>query len=307
MHVDMHEEEGIASAHGRLQDAIVNWGRLLIATGGALKPAKCSYYLISFDWKSDGTWKYGNNTEDQEMAICIPMVDGSFEAMEQLPLSSAIKTLGSMTCPTVSNVLVLTCMQQQGQEWIDQVISGKVGRKSVCYMMDCQFWPRVGYAIENNSASLKELENCLQRVYWQVLPRGGVRRSLPTGLRQLDRGFYGIGCPHPGVECFIAQATKLLIHYGCQSGSGIQLQVSLELLIVELGVSSQPFQEVFSKYGKWVTASWFKSVWEKVDTYNVRIQIRSLDIDPPRSGDKWFMKAVENLKILDKKELERIN
>ncbi len=54
MHVDMWEEEGIASAHGRLQDAIVNWGRLLIATGGTLKPAKCSYYLISFEWKADG-------------------------------------------------------------------------------------------------------------------------------------------------------------------------------------------------------------------------------------------------------------
>ncbi len=130
---------------------------------------------------------------------------------------------------------------------------------------------------------------------------------MPTGLRQVDRGFYGIGCPHPGVECLIAQVTKLLIHYGCQSGLGIQLQVSLELLIIKLGVSSQPFQEAFSKYGKWVTASWLKSVWEKVDTYNVRIQIRSLDIDPLRLGDKWFMKAVENLEILDKKELERIN
>ena len=49
MHLDMREEEGITSAHGRLQDAIINRGKLLIATGGALNPAKCSYYLISFD------------------------------------------------------------------------------------------------------------------------------------------------------------------------------------------------------------------------------------------------------------------
>ena len=281
MHLDMREEEGITSAHGRLQDAIINWGKLLITTGGALKPAKCSYYLISFDWKPDGTWKYGSNTDDQEREICVPMADGSFEAMEQLPLSTAIKTLGSMTCPTGSSASALTRMQHQGQEWIDRVISGKVGRRSVWHMMDCQFRPRVGYAIGNNSASLKDLNCCLQRIYWQILPRGGVQRSAPTGLRQLDRGFYGIGCPNPGVECLIAQVSKLLIHYGCQSGLGIQLQVSLELLIIELGISSQPFQESFSKYGSRVTLSWLKSVWEKVDSFKVRIQLRSLEINPP--------------------------
>jgi hypothetical protein len=70
-----------------------------------------------------------------------------------------------------------------------------------------------------------------------------VRRSAPVALRQLDRGFYGIGYPHPGVECLIEQVTKLLIHYGCKSSLGIELQVSMELLITELGISQQPLQE----------------------------------------------------------------
>jgi hypothetical protein len=48
MHINMQEEEHTIDAHHHLQDAIANWGRLLIATGGALKPSKCSYYLISF-------------------------------------------------------------------------------------------------------------------------------------------------------------------------------------------------------------------------------------------------------------------
>jgi hypothetical protein len=182
-----------------------------------------------------------------------------------------------------------------------------VGRRSVWHMMDCQFWPRVGYAIGNNSASAKGLDNCLQQVYWQLLPRGGMQRSAPTGLRQLSRGFYGIGCPNPVVECFIAQVTKLLIHYGCQLGIGIQLQVSLELFIIELGVSSQPFQEAFAKYGKWVTDCWLKAVWEKAIMFNVRIQLWSLDINPPCSGDKWFMKALQDLDILNGKELKPIN
>jgi hypothetical protein len=37
-----------------LQESITNWGKLLLATGGALKPSKCFYYLISFEWRQDG-------------------------------------------------------------------------------------------------------------------------------------------------------------------------------------------------------------------------------------------------------------
>jgi hypothetical protein len=40
-----------------LQEAITNWGKLLLllATGGALKPIKCFFHLISFAWKEDGS------------------------------------------------------------------------------------------------------------------------------------------------------------------------------------------------------------------------------------------------------------
>jgi hypothetical protein len=91
-----------------------------------------------------------------------------------------------------------------------------------------------------------------------------VRGTAAAPLCQLDRGFYGIGCPHPGVEYLIAQISKLLVHYGCQSGLGIQMQVTMELFLTELGILAQPLQESYERYGKWITSTWLKSVWEKV-------------------------------------------
>ncbi len=56
IHLDMQTIKTTMKAHTNLQELVINWGKLLIATiGGALKPAKCLYYLISFKWKSDGT------------------------------------------------------------------------------------------------------------------------------------------------------------------------------------------------------------------------------------------------------------
>ncbi len=218
-----------------------------------------------------------------------------------------MKTLGSMMCPSGSNAAALQRMQTQGQEWVDRVKSGKLSQRYAWFMLDRQLWPRLGFGICNNTASWDDLEYCLKRVYWQVVPKGGVRGLAPVTLHQLSRGFYGMGCPHPGVEYFLAQITKLLIHYGCRSGLGIQMQVSMELLITELGLSAQLLQESYVTYGKWVTHTWLKLIWEKVHKFNVSIEIAPLPIEPPREGDKWFMQVAMEAGVTSPTELLQLN
>ncbi len=53
-HLDMRVTKSVLQAHANLREGVINWGKLLIVTGGALKPTKCSYYSISFQWKADG-------------------------------------------------------------------------------------------------------------------------------------------------------------------------------------------------------------------------------------------------------------
>ena len=74
---------------------------------------------------------------------------------------------------------------------------------------------------------------------------GGLVQSAPRQIRDTSIGFYGAGCPHVGVECLIAQLNKLLMHYGCKSNTGLKLKLSLECIMVELGLSGQLCQESF--------------------------------------------------------------
>jgi hypothetical protein len=47
IHLNLAEEESVEQeAHAALQAAVDSWSSLLIATGGALKPEKCFYYII---------------------------------------------------------------------------------------------------------------------------------------------------------------------------------------------------------------------------------------------------------------------
>jgi hypothetical protein len=110
----------------------------------------------------------------------------------------------------------------------------------------------------------------------------------------MDRGFYGCGLPHPGVECFIAQLSKLLTNYGCNTGLGIHLQTSMELMVIECGVSCQILAQPYQTYSKWVTHCWLKSVWEKVDLFNLTISIKTLPLRPPRENDEWMMRVLQS-------------
>jgi hypothetical protein len=168
------------------------------------------------------------------------MADGSLKQTKHLPISKAIKTLGSMACPSGSSMAAIERMKTQGQEWVDRILASSLSCRNVWFMVDCQVWPQFGYGFCNNTASWGELEDCMQRAYWQLIPWKGVRRSAPVALRQLDKGCYGIGCPHPGVECLIGQVVTLLIHYGCTSGLSINIQVSMEIFATELRMSLHP-------------------------------------------------------------------
>ena len=87
------------------------------------------------------------------------------------------------------------------------------------------------------TASIPELSKCLMKTYYEIQPQGGIRRTARKETRQLHAGFYGIGCPHPAVECLVAQLNKLIMHYRSKSCLGLNLQASLELMVIEMGTS----------------------------------------------------------------------
>jgi hypothetical protein len=49
LHINLEEDVSMAKVHESIQASVANWGNLLIATGGALQPAKCFYSIILFE------------------------------------------------------------------------------------------------------------------------------------------------------------------------------------------------------------------------------------------------------------------
>jgi hypothetical protein len=295
IHFCMNEWQDVEDTFFGIQDMIINWGQLLLASGGTLKPAKCFFHLILFKWKADGTWSYEKNEENEEFCAVVPLADGSFARIKHLGVNEPTKTLGSMTCPFSCNKGAIKHMQTKGIDWKDMVAAGKLSRRNVWFMMGKQFWPRVSYGLCVVSASYKELLECLMKTYYGIHPQGGIQWMARRGIRQLDLGFYGIGCPHPAIECLIAQLNKLLMHYGSQNYLGLEMQASVELLVIELGLSAQPFKEDFSVHHHCVTHLWMKSVWKKSSRLQIDVTLADLPLQPQREQDSWLMQEFGRL------------
>jgi hypothetical protein len=132
----MDKDQDVMETIYHMQEAITSWGKLLLATGGVLKPSKCFFHLISFKWNEAGVWSYDDNEENEEYRARVPLADGSVGDIEHLGVNTLIKMLGSMTCPTGCNKGSIKYMLEKGNAWKDMISSGHLSRRNVWFMLE---------------------------------------------------------------------------------------------------------------------------------------------------------------------------
>jgi len=288
LHINLEQDESVATVHESIQVSVANWGNLLIATGGALQLPKCFYTIISFEW-INGEWSYRDNSIIGTFGVAVPLPGGKTAVIGHRLVTHLEKTLGVMTSPDGNSLGAIVMMQEKAQQWINSVRNGHLHRRNVWFSLGVQFWPRVGYSLCSSTATYSKLETALQKQYYQILPLGGIVRTAPLDSRMVDAGFFCPGLPHPGVEALIAMTNKLLMHYGCRSALGDFMKMSYHYLTLELGISFQPLQASYSKFSFLAMHSWMKMLWEKVDKFGLTIETATGVLAFPRRGDKFLM------------------
>jgi hypothetical protein len=291
LHIDLTKDETVNEVHAAIQNSVYSWGNFLIATGGVLQPSKCFYSIILFEWK-EGAWTYADNTLNGNFGIKVPLPRGEETTISHKSISHAEKTLGAMTSPDGNSDASICLMQEKAQKWINNVRNGHIHHCSVWFSLKVQLWPQVRYGLCSSTAMYADLEKALHWQYYQILPIAGVVRTTPVLSRTIDAGFYGIGLSHVGVEALIAVTNKLLMHYGCKTATGRFMQISHSLLFIELGLSFQPLQENYKKYGYLITHSWMKMLWEKLSLFDMTAIITDTLITFPREGGQFIMQVL---------------
>ena len=97
-----------------------HWSCLLNATGGALKPEKCFWYLLDYECM-DGEWKYADSAL-QELSITNP--DGSTSPITQEHVTTSKKTLGIHDSPSGGNSTHLSYIKEKVRTWVGRMANG---------------------------------------------------------------------------------------------------------------------------------------------------------------------------------------
>jgi hypothetical protein len=119
-------------------------------------------------------------------------------------VDDAQKTLGVVTCPSGNSKGCLLQMKKKTQKWLDSLTAGRLHHRMMWFSVDRQLWPLVKYSLCCSMATLPELETILLPFYRKMLPLSGIVHKANPGIQQLDRGFYGAGLPHPGIEATVS-------------------------------------------------------------------------------------------------------
>jgi hypothetical protein len=169
------------------------------------------------------------------------MPDGTTALITHQAADDAQKILGVVTCLSGNSKGSLLQMKEFAQKWLDSLTAGRLHRWMMWFSVDQQLWPSVKYGLCCSMATLPELETVLLPFYGKMLLLGGIAHKANCSIQQLDRGFNGARFPHPGIEATVEQSNKLLMHYGCHTALGTELQTLLDLLVADFGLTIQPF------------------------------------------------------------------
>jgi hypothetical protein len=272
-------EEVIRTAQKNLD----KWAELLIATGGALNPDKCYWYMVSYVCQ-DGKWLY-DDTKLFELTIILP--DRTRKDITQLRVTDSKKMLGVWSAPCGSD-----------KKHLEEVVVGKttkwIGRLKNSHMpvhlawkaYHFQLWPGICYGLSTMATPLDEVRKILHKLEFEMLSPLGVNQHMKTEWRKLAREFGGIGLFDIPIEQFIGWLEVLLQHYGAGFTTSRKLQASIEATQLEVGCNGNPLNEDFHTLGRLATEGWVKAVWERALHYRFTITLDYPMQAPPRERDR---------------------
>ena len=240
----MTDEEFLA----QVQLSVTDWGKLVQATGGALKQKKCWWYLLSFKFVM-GIPRYKTVAELPTTPLVIPQVDGTTLPITLKEPSEASKTLGVRAAPDGNPVAHLAHMKKCGLDWGDRLHTTYLPRHLAWMSHDLQLYPQMSYGLECLLATPMELSKEMRKVICHCLPPLGVNRNIKSEFATISHKYQGISLPDWTAEKLARDVNVLFRHWGLPTAVGKLLRHSYELLQMETGLQGNIFARSFATFG----------------------------------------------------------
>ncbi len=253
------------------------------ATGGALNPDKCYWYLIYYECRN-GVWEYGHT---ENYSLTIPLPNNTRAKISQLHVTEAKKMLGVWSNPIGSDEKHLKeVVVGKIKQWASRIKNAHLLVHLVWKAYRYKLWPGVHYGIATLATPLSATTSLLHNLEFKILGSMGVNRNVKMEWRTLAREFGGISLYSLTIEQFISCLEVILQHYCTGSTLSLKMHASLEALQLEVGCCGNPLNKDYRKRGGLATECWVKAVWERVWSYNFAVHLDYTTLTAPQENDQ---------------------
>ena len=275
-----------------VQRATTDWGNLTQASGGILKPEKCSVYLLDYKYvrgrakmKSlrDLPEPLSYITDGDRLLpshIQVPQPEGPPVPIVTYDVTTSSKMLGTHWSPAGTSATHVEHMVQKGLDWVDLLRTKPLLSRDAWLSFRLQLFPAISWGLVTVILSPPKMDTMYQRVFEKALPFLGVNRKIRKEWRTLPEMFYGLALPNFPLIALAEKISFMLGNWGNKGQAHSDaMAMAYENFIIEVGLYDNPLSWPFDDYGVLSTeGTWFHNLWELSDRYHTHISIRSEDL-----------------------------
>jgi hypothetical protein len=253
----------------KMQIEIKQWSCLLNATGGALKPEKCWWYLLDYTCVN-GKWTYADIVP-RELLIANP--DGTMSAIKQDEVTVSKKTLGIYDAPAGGNEDHLDHINSKTTTWINRMTIGHLPSHIAWAAYRHQLWPGLRYGLGTMTNDIKPATRLLDSANYKTLSVLGIIHTVTKGLQKIHTTFGSFGLFDRSMEQLISRANMFFQHYHVSTNLSKKLDASLGYLQLQVSMPHDPFTQDISKWGGLTPLSWVKMLWKSLHHFSIMLYV----------------------------------
>jgi hypothetical protein len=201
------------------------WNDLLFITGGQLELSKCSYHLLSFNFKPDGTPVIRNDKVNP-----IPIVDsitGMSVQMKHLSSHKPHKTLGHWMAPAGTSRTQLTAITSKSQVLSTRIATSHLSRYGAQLAYRAIYVATLRYVLPQCHFTHKVLRKAERKSMSSVIAKCGFSQKTPFALLFAPIEYGGGGFLHWDVLQSEGQILMFVKHWRTQTDISSTLRISI--------------------------------------------------------------------------------
>ena len=304
--VSVCDSDRLAAVATRMQQSVVFWEASLRASGGALVPQKCHWYLLDFRWRNGG-WEM-LRPQDASFLLRVRSPSGRQVEIEQLDPSHARRTLGIRAAPDGNMAADFEYLRQRIADWTDTLRTRRLPYHMVWTAFKTGILKTLAYPLPASTFSEDQCRRLMHPLLQVALSRSHIVRSMPRAVvyGPPDRG--GLDVPNLYTEQGIEHVKTILQFFADTSITGYLLRATFQALQLELGLPGHPFAHSYTTWHRCTTATWITSTWDFCWHHQITIpNLQITDMPLLSAGDCWLMDAFHAAGIRSPHELADLN